>query len=204
MRRSDREITDEQELLQVISECDVCRLALNDEEVPYILPLNFGEEVSGGRLYLYFHGAAEGRKYDLISRDPQTAFEMDCSHRIVLDESRGYCTMEYRSVIGQGSTDPRFPRRKTFHALTLIMRHYHPEHTDFNPAAIPRTRVLKLEVTSMTLASAGMHFSKDNFSAKKKNFKKGTCRISGDYVGTLDQYDITLAQNSYTFVWTNI
>ena len=89
MRRSDREITDEQELLQVISECDVCRLALNDEEVPYILPLNFGEEVSGGRLYLYFHGAAEGRKYDLISRDPQTAFEMDCSHRIVLDESRG-------------------------------------------------------------------------------------------------------------------
>ena len=52
MRRSDREITDEQELLQVISECDVCRLALNDEEVPYILPLNFGEEVSGGRLYL--------------------------------------------------------------------------------------------------------------------------------------------------------
>ena len=45
MRRSDREITDEQELLQVISECDVCRLALNDEEVPYILPLNFGEEV---------------------------------------------------------------------------------------------------------------------------------------------------------------
>ena len=47
MRRSDREITDEQELLHVISECDVCRLALNDEEVPYILPLNFGEEVSG-------------------------------------------------------------------------------------------------------------------------------------------------------------
>ena len=125
MRRSDREITDEQELLQVISECDVCRLALNDEEVPYILPLNFGEEVSGGRLYLYFHGAAEGRKYDLISRDPQTAFEMDCSHRIV-------------------------PEEEKLHALTLIMRHYHPEHTGFNPAAIPRTRVLKLEVTSMT------------------------------------------------------
>lgn len=149
MRRSDREITDEKELLQVISECDVCRLALNDEEVPYILPLNFGEEVSGGRLYLYFHGAAEGRKYDLISRDPQTAFEMDCSHRIVLDESRGYCTMEYRSVIGRGVLT-EVPEEEKLHALTLIMRHYHPEHTGFNPAAIPRTRVLKLEVTSMT------------------------------------------------------
>ena len=82
MRRSDREITDEKELLQVISECDVCRLALNDEEVPYILPLNFGEEVSGGRLYLYFHGAAEGRKYDLISRDPQKTGRASCRERV--------------------------------------------------------------------------------------------------------------------------
>lgn len=90
MRRADREITDRAELLEVIAGCDVCRLAINDEEVPYILPLNFGEEVRGDKLLLYFHGAAEGRKYELISRDPQVSFEMDCSHRIVLDESRGY------------------------------------------------------------------------------------------------------------------
>lgn len=149
MRRSDREITDQQELLQVVAECDVCRLALNDDEVPYILPLNFGEEFRDGRLCLYFHGAAEGRKYDLISRDPQVSFEMDCSHRIVLDESRGYCTMEYRSVIGRGVLT-EVPDEEKLRALTLIMKHYHPEHTEFSHAAIPRTRVLKLEVAAMT------------------------------------------------------
>lgn len=149
MRRADREITDRAELLAVVSECDVCRLALNDEEVPYILPLNFGEEERDGKLYLYFHGAAEGRKYDLISRAPQVSFEMDCSHRIVLDASRGYCTMEYRSVIGRGVLT-EVPEEGKLHALTLIMKHYHPEHAEFNHAAIPRTRVLCLEVTSMT------------------------------------------------------
>lgn len=30
MRRTDREITDRQELLDVMALCDVCRLALND------------------------------------------------------------------------------------------------------------------------------------------------------------------------------
>lgn len=149
MRRSDREITDRQELIQVIAECDVCRLALNDDEVPYILPLNFGEEVRDGRLYFYFHGAAEGRKNELIGRDPRVSFEMDCSHRIVLDEGRGYCTMEYRSVIGRGVLSEVTEEDK-LSALTLIMKHYHPEHTEFNHAAIPRTRVLRLEVTEMT------------------------------------------------------
>ena len=47
MRRSDREITDFQELITVMRGCDVCRLALHDQPYPYILPLNFGLEVDG-------------------------------------------------------------------------------------------------------------------------------------------------------------
>lgn len=149
MRRADREITDINEILAVVAECDVCRIALNDDEVPYILPLNFGEEYRDGKLFLYFHGAAEGRKYELISRDPNVSFEMDCSHRVVLDESRGYCTMEYRSVIGRGVLT-EVPEELRLEALTLLMKHYHPGHTGFDHAAIPRTRVFRLEVTAMT------------------------------------------------------
>lgn len=68
MRRSDREITDFQELITVMRGCDVCRLALHDEPYPYILPLNFGLEVDGETVRLYFHGANTGMKYDLIAK----------------------------------------------------------------------------------------------------------------------------------------
>lgn len=61
MRRSDREITDFQELITVMRGCDVCRLALHDEPYPYILPLNFGLEVDGETVRLYFHGATPAR-----------------------------------------------------------------------------------------------------------------------------------------------
>lgn len=62
MRKSDREITDFQELITVMRGCDVCRLALHDEPYPYILPLNFGLEVDGETVRLYFHGANTGTK----------------------------------------------------------------------------------------------------------------------------------------------
>ena len=56
MRRTDREITDRQELLDVMARCDVCRLALNDESgYPYVVPLNFGMEERDGTPVSYTH-----------------------------------------------------------------------------------------------------------------------------------------------------
>ena len=41
MRRSDREVTDFNEIVEIINKCDCIRLGFSSEPVPYILPLNF-------------------------------------------------------------------------------------------------------------------------------------------------------------------
>ena len=149
MRRQDREITDWNEMVGVIDRCDVCRLALNDEGYPYILPLNFGAKVSENTVTLYFHGAMEGKKYELIARDNRVSFEMDCAHRLVSDRENGHCTMEYESVIGRGQIEIVQEEEK-LEALTILTDHYHEEHFEFNRAAVERTKVLKLVVEEMT------------------------------------------------------
>ena len=45
MRRSDREVTDFNEIVAIINKCDYIRLGFSSEPVPYILSLNFGIEV---------------------------------------------------------------------------------------------------------------------------------------------------------------
>lgn len=149
MRRSDREITDRNEMINVMKRCDVCRLALNDEGYPYILPLNFGMEADEEKIVLYFHGADKGRKYELIERDNRVSFEMDCAHRLVVDEGRGHCTMEYESVIGRGRVE-MVPEEEKCEALRSLMRQYHPENVNFDERVMPRTRVFKLTVEEMT------------------------------------------------------
>ena len=63
MRQKQREITDENELLEIMQKCDVCRLAFNHEDgYPYILPVNFGIGRRAGKLCLYLHSALEGKK----------------------------------------------------------------------------------------------------------------------------------------------
>lgn len=149
MRRRDREIKNVDDIIKIIEKCDVCRLAFNDEPYPYILPLNFGMEASNGKITLYFHGAAEGTKYDLLRKDNHVSFELDCSHRLIKGEKSCDCTMEYQSVIGQGRLEI-VPEEDKIKALSVLMSHY--SHTDgsFDPALLKVTRAMKLTVESVT------------------------------------------------------
>lgn len=149
MRRQDREVTDFQTMVDIMSRCQVCRLAFNDGEVPYILPVNFGMEVTGQTVTLYFHGALEGRKYELMARSPRAAFEMDCETVLCSDRAAGNCTMAYQSVIGRGDIAFLEGAEKV-RALDILTAHYHPEGFAYDEKVIPATRVYKLTVTAMT------------------------------------------------------
>lgn len=151
MRRKDREIKEHNEIVEVIRNCDICRLGLVDGEYAYILPLNFGmEQDEEGKVTLYFHSALEGRKTELLKEGLKASFEMDTKHEIEYDEGRGYCTYYFESVMGRGTVHILNDDEK-FEALKKLMDHYHPgANTYFNTAAIPRTLVYALEVEEMT------------------------------------------------------
>ncbi|MBR3456886.1 MAG: pyridoxamine 5'-phosphate oxidase family protein [Selenomonadaceae bacterium] len=150
MRKKDREITNRQEIIDVMHRCDVCRIGLNDNGYPYILPLNFGLMDDGNTIELIFHSALEGKKLDLIQADNRASFEMDCKHQLQYFADKGYCTYSYESVMGKGHISIVADKDKEA-ALHLLMEHYHPnQNAYFNPAAIPRTLVYKLTVEEMT------------------------------------------------------
>ena len=150
MRQKNREITELNEIVEVMRSCDVCRLALNDDGYPYIVPLNFGLEVIDGTIKLYFHSALEGYKLDLIKKDNRASFEMDCKHQLQYFEEKGYCTMAYESVVGRGRIRILDEEEK-MDALKKIMRQYHKDkEAYFNPAAISRTLVYVLTVEKIT------------------------------------------------------
>ncbi len=149
MRRSDRQITDFTEIVEVIKRCDVCRIALNDDGYPYIIPLNFGMRTEGEQIILYFHGAGEGRKYELIRRDNRVSFEMDCSHKLIVDKEGCRCTMGYESIVGKGRIEI-VPDAEKKEALRALMRQYHEGEFPFRQEEADRTTVMKLTVEEAT------------------------------------------------------
>ena len=96
MRREEREIRDQTDVLAVMKEALVCRLGFSDDGMPYVVPMNFGLREN----CIYLHCAREGRKLDIIRKNDQVCFEMDLLREIKQGPKACGWGARYKSVIG--------------------------------------------------------------------------------------------------------
>lgn len=150
MKRVNNEITDMDELLRILKECQVMRLAINDDGYPYIVPVNYGFRYKNGRLYLYLHGADAGTKKTLIAKDCRIGFEMDINNPAVINEELSCNSyMTYESICGKGNASIVEESSKE-DSLTVIMQHYSDKPVHFSEEMINKTMVIMIEVTHIT------------------------------------------------------
>jgi nitroimidazol reductase NimA-like FMN-containing flavoprotein (pyridoxamine 5'-phosphate oxidase superfamily) len=151
MRKANREITDREVLTGIFESCDVCRLGLSDGGMPYVVPMNFGYSYEGDRLTLYFHCAGAGKKLDVIARNPNACFEMDCGHELKPGDSPCNYSMNYRSIIGYGRIEVVTDPAEKIAALTVLMQKYSETgHFHFDEKVLAVTTVLRLDVSEFT------------------------------------------------------
>jgi len=150
MRRSDREIQEFTEIEEIISRADVCRIALSDDDIPYIVTMNFGYK-NEGKPVLFFHSALEGKKIDIIRRNNIACFQMSIVHKLEKTEVKCNCSMNYRSVVGTGTITFVTDREEKIQALKCIMNHYFPgdEHR-FEEMQLEKTAVLRLDADEIS------------------------------------------------------
>jgi len=104
MRKAKREITEPEQIAAVLSRCDTIRIGVLDGAEPYVVPVSFGYELTGGKISVYFHGALEGRKFDLLKTGPRVCVEADRCLGFV-ENGHGGLTCDYESVIGWGDAE---------------------------------------------------------------------------------------------------
>lgn len=151
MRRKDREVTDTAKIEDIIRRCTCCRVGFYDRGEVYIVPLSFGYERKRNTLTIYFHGAEEGRKAELILKSPKVGFEMDTDY--ALNEADTACghSARFQSIIGNGIMRRVTESEEKKHGLSLIMEHNTgKKEWEFNEKMLRATAVFKLEVTQMS------------------------------------------------------
>ncbi len=150
MRRKDRQIVKKEDLEEIISNADVCRLAINDKVYPYIVPLNFGYQWEDS-LKIYFHCANEGRKIELLDVNNHVGFEIDIRHELVKGNVACDWGMKYKSVIGNGIIHEIVDETNKINALNLLMKHYGYEGKPSYPGIMLKAvKVLCLEVNEIS------------------------------------------------------
>ena len=146
MRRRDREITDPKAIEDIILKSKICKLAMCDGGMPYIVPLCFGLKDNT----LYFHSALKGKKIDILKNNPNVCFEFEIFTQIIQSSSACKWGIKYRSVIGFG--EARFVEDEDAkrQAFDIIMNQYSNEPFEYDAASLKSTVIITVDIKSMT------------------------------------------------------
>lgn len=146
MRKSEREITEFNEITDVLDRCDTIRLGLNGE-YPYVVPLSFGYEISDSGVIIYVHGAKKGKKHDMIKDCGRVCVEADIFKGYA--ETKTGITAEYESIIGFGKIE-KAEGDEAFKGLDLLLEHCGYKGYAYSKRAAAATLVYKIILESIT------------------------------------------------------
>ena len=151
MRRKEKEVVDREEIESIIKKADVCRLGLSDNNIPYIVPLNFGYRDN----CLYFHTPRVGKKIDMIKTNNRVCFELDIDHEVVKAENPCDWNMKYRCVIGYGRAFLLEDIDEKRLALDIIVEHYSGRVNEYKEKLVDHLAVIKVQIETMTGKKSG-------------------------------------------------
>ena len=151
MRRKDKEITDKEIIEEILSKSELCRIAINDDVTPYLVPLNYG--YNNG--CLYFHSASQGKKIELLKRNNRVAFEIEYAYEIMKDALPCNWSAKYRSIMGTGTIEILQDVKQIRTGLDIIMSHYGHSQNTYDEAYLSRIVILKLTIENISGKQSG-------------------------------------------------
>ena len=152
MRKANQEITDKSVLEEILKQAHICRLAMIDNGLPYILPFNFGYHEN----CIFIHSAPVGKKIDLLKENPLVCFEIEQKAEIITDEIACKWSTLYRSVVGYGNVEIVTDFEEKIQGLEIIMKqHGAAGKQDFDPKEVEFIVILKLSISTITGKQSG-------------------------------------------------
>ncbi len=158
MRLTGREVKSPAQLREIVEACQTVRVALTDEEGPFIVPMSFGydwadpQEGDGEpRLALWVHSATAGRKSEAFALEPRVAIEMDVQNGVISGTFACAYSYAYQSIMGMGCVHRiQSPDMKRY-GLSRIMEHLAPDaEPGFTDQALARCDIYCIDVESFT------------------------------------------------------
>lgn len=102
MTRREQQVTDINEIIEILEKSKVVHIGMIDGDEPYVVPMNYGYTLVDGKLTLYLHGARRGRKIDVLRENPKVFFEMCCDITPFEGEVACKYGITYASIMGRG------------------------------------------------------------------------------------------------------
>ena len=151
MTKREHQITDRNEILDILNRSTIVHLGLVDGDEPYVVPMNYGYTMDeDGTLAIYIHGAVKGRKLDIMRRNPKVFLEMECDVQAFEGDLPCQYGTAYKSLMGRGTAVILGTPEEKMDALTRFMKTQTGKDFEFNERLVSIVSVVRIDVKEYT------------------------------------------------------
>ena len=146
MTKRELRITDESQIRRILDTAKVLHLGLAVDNEPYVVPMNYGYTVEDGKPILYLHSALRGKKLEMMRRNPNVFFELDCDRIPFEGEKPCQYGLSYASVMGRGTARIVEDVEEKKKAMSILMKTQTEKDFSFEDRLVSIVAVIRIDV----------------------------------------------------------
>ena len=150
MTKREYKITDPNEIRRILDTAKVLRLGIAVDNVPHIIPLNYGYSMEEGKLTFFMHSAVSGEKLELLGNNPHVCFELDCDYRPFEGKLPCQYGLVYSSLMGRGTATLVEDVEEKIRAMVHLMKTQTGKDFTFDEKLVSIVAVIRIDVEEYT------------------------------------------------------
>jgi nitroimidazol reductase NimA-like FMN-containing flavoprotein (pyridoxamine 5'-phosphate oxidase superfamily) len=150
MTKRERQVTDPQQIQEILDKAKVMHLGLCENNEPYVVPMNYGYTMEDGKLVMYLHSAVRGKKLDMIQANPKVFFAIDCDRMPFEGEKPCQYGLVYSSVMGKGIATIVEDVEEKMKAMSILMKTQTGKDFSFDERLVSIVAVIRIDVEEYT------------------------------------------------------
>ena len=150
MTKRERQVTDPQQIKEILDTAQVVHLGLCVDNEPYVVPMNYGYTMEEDKLILYLHSAVRGKKLDMIRTNPKVFFEMDCDRKPFEGNLPCQYGLSYSSLMGRGTASIVEDVEEKKKAMSILMKTQTDKDFSFEDRLVSIVTVIRIDAAEYT------------------------------------------------------
>lgn len=141
---------------EIVKSTLVCSVAMIDEEgMPYVIPMNFGFEED----IIYLHSGQEGKSKSSLEKNPNVCISFFSPPKLIHQHPEVACSYRVKgsSVICYGKVQFIEDLEQKSKALDIIMKQYSNNSFTYSVPALRNVKAWKIEIEEITTKIFGAH-----------------------------------------------
>ncbi|MDO4833987.1 MAG: pyridoxamine 5'-phosphate oxidase family protein [Bacillota bacterium] len=146
MTKRELEVTDINEIAEILDRAKVLHLGLVDEGRPYIVTMNYGYEIDNGKPVLYLHSAEKAYKINVIMQNPDCCFRLECDVEAFEGPKPCMNGMSYRYIAGRGKAILIEGHEDREKAMNVLMKTQSGQEYEFSEKMLSALHMIRIDV----------------------------------------------------------